>query len=87
MALTEFEKTVARRMLASWSGRIPVGGELDDVKYQEFMEGDEASRRLLIKAYITDVLLPFEQETKANHLAAAQDANQKITIFNTYLGI
>lgn len=87
MALTTFEKNIARRMLASWSGRIPVGGELDDSKYQEFMEGDEASRRALIVSYVTDNLLPFEKETRANYLASAQEANQRAAVLSAYVSV
>ena len=87
MALTAFEKNIARRMLASWSGRIPIGGELNDTKYQEFMEGNEASRRALIVAYITETLLPFERETRANLIASAQEANQRAAVLSAYVSV
>lgn len=84
MALTTFEKQVARHMLKYYSGDVPQVPE-DDSKIQAFLVADEAGKRTIIKAFLQNIILPIEQVQLTNLQNVVTTTQARITQIQNYI--
>lgn len=84
MALTAIEKQTARQMLKYYSGDIPQIPE-DDSRIQAFITASEENKRLLIKQFVRDVILPNEQVQLNNIQNLVATLENRITQMQNYI--
>ena len=84
MALTPIEKQVARQMIKYYSGDIPEIPE-DDTRIQAFLAASENDKRLAIKAFLQNIVLPNEQIQLNNLNMLIASVQQRITQIQNYI--
>lgn len=83
MALTTMEKQVARQMLKYYSGELP-SIPMNEALINNFLDADEAGKKTMIKAYLTNIVLPQMQTNLVQINNAAVDVQNKINEVKNY---
>jgi hypothetical protein len=87
MALTAFERQIAKRYIAYYSGRGSIDDVMDDEKILSFMNGDETSRRELLKTFVTDILLSREHQSISEYQDTLQEVIKRAAVLSAYVSV
>lgn len=86
MALTNMEKQIVRQMLKYYSGEVP-GVPLNDTMINNIIDADEGGKRMMVKNYLSNIVLPQMQTNVVQLENAVTDVNNKIKDIKEYVGI